>query len=212
LSRETGCRLHIVHVSTVPGIALIQDAQLRGIDVSGETCPHYLFYAQEDLERIGGIGKCAPPFRTTGNRDDLVAMLAAGEVEMVVSDHSPSTLDLKQGDDFTRIWGGISSCQSTRQLLLAHPNIDLNVIAATTATHIARRFRLPRKGDIAPGFDADLWIVDLSHEDVVRRDELLYRNRFSAHEGQRTRGNTIKTLVRGNEPIRGELIRPGANS
>ena len=211
LSRETGCRLHIVHVSTVPGIALIQDAQLRGIDVSGETCPHYLLYAEEDLERIGGIGKCAPPFRTTGNRDDLVAMLAAGEVEMVVSDHSPSTLELKQGDDFTRIWGGISSCQSTRQLLLAHPNIDLNVIAATTATHIARRFRLPRKGDIAPGFDADLWMVDVSHEDVVRRKDLLYRNRFSAHEGQKIRGRTIQTLVRGREPSHGELIQVRAS-
>src|SRR5207237_2343861 len=134
---------HIVHVSTVPGIALIQDAQLRGIDVSGETCPHYLLYAEEDLERIGGIGKCAPPFRTTGNRDDLVAMLAAGEVEMVVSDHSPSTLDLKGGNDFARIWGGISGCQSTRQLLLAKASLEPSVIAAVTATHSDQASRPP---------------------------------------------------------------------
>jgi len=210
LATETGCRLHVVHVSTVQGIALIQDAQLRGVDVSGETCPHYLLYAVEDLDRLRGVGKCAPPFRSAGNRDNLMAMVAAGEVEMVVSDHSPSTLDLKQGDDFTRIWGGISSCQSTRQLLLARTNVELNVIAAVTATNIARRFRLRRKGDLAPGFDADLWIVDLSHEDVVRREDLLYRNRFSAHEGQRIRGRTIRTLVRGREPGRGELIRPSA--
>jgi len=212
LSRETGCRLHIVHVSTVPGIASIQDAQLRGIDVSGETCPHYLLYAEEDLERLGGAGKCAPPLRSRGNRDDLLAMLAAGEVEMVVSDHSPSTLDLKEGDDFARIWGGISGCQSTRQLLLAKANLEPSVIAAVTATNVARRFRLPKKGDIAPGFDADLWIVDLREEDVVRREDLLYRNRFSAHEGQRIRGKTVKTLLRGGEPGRGELIRPDAGS
>jgi allantoinase len=174
LSRETGCRLHIVHVSTVPGIALIQDAQLRG--------------------------------------DDLLAMLAAGEVEMVVSDHSPSTLDLKEGDDFARIWGGISGCQSTRQLLLAKAKLELSVIAAVTATNVARRFRLPKKGDIAPGFDADLWIVDLREEDVVRGEDLLYRNRFSAHEGQRIRGKTVKTLLRGGEPSRGEVIRPDAGS
>ena len=212
LSRETGCRLHIVHVSTVPGIASIQDAQLRGIDVSGETCPHYLLYADEDLERLGGAGKCAPPLRSRGNRDDLLAMLAAGEVEMVVSDHSPSTLDLKEGDDFARIWGGISGCQSTRQLLLAKANLEPSVIAAVTATNVARRFRLSKKGDIAPGFDADLWIVDLREEDVVRREDLLYRNRFSAHEGQRIRGKTVKTLLRGGEPSRGELIRPDAGS
>ena len=212
LSRETGCRLHIVHVSTVPGIASIQDAQLRGIDVSGETCPHYLLYADEDLERLGGAGKCAPPFRSRGNRDDLLAMLAAGEVEMVVSDHSPSTLDLKGGNDFARIWGGISGCQSTRQLLLAKANLEPSVIAAVTATNVARRFRLPKKGDIAPGFDADLWIVDLREEDVVRREDLLYRNRFSAHEGQRIQGKTVRTLLRGGEPSRGELIRPDAGS
>ena len=212
LSRETGCRLHIVHVSTVRGTAMIQDAQLRGIDVSGETCPHYLLYADDDLERLGGIGKCAPPFRSAGNRDDLMAMVAAGEVEIVVSDHSPSTLDLKQGDDFRKIWGGIACCQSTRQLLLAQANLDLNVIAAVTSSNISRRFRLPRKGDIAPGFDADLWIVDLGHDDVVRREDLLYRNHLTAHEGQRIRGRTIKTLVRGGEPGRGELIRPSARS
>ena len=210
LSRETGCRLHVVHVSTVPGIAQIQDAQLRGVDVTGETCPHYLLYAEEDLERLGAAGKCAPPFRSAGNRDDLLAMVAAGEVEMIVSGHSPSTLDLKQGDDFTKIWGGISSCQSTRQLLLARTTIELNVIAAVTATNIGRRFGLPRKGDIAPGFDADLWVVDLTQEDVVRREDLLYRNRFSAHEGQRIRGKTVRTLVRGNEPGRGEFIQARA--
>ena len=131
---------------------------------------------------------------------------------MVVSDHSPSTLDLKQGDDFRKIWGGISGCQSTRQLLLAKERLDLPTFAAVTSTNIAKRFGLMNKGDIAPGFDADLWIVDLDWEDVVRRDDLLYRNPFSVHEGQKIRGRTVKTLVRGLEPRRGEFIRPAARS
>lgn len=210
LARQTGCRLHVVHVSTVQGITLVREAQLHGVDVSGETCPHYLLYAEEDLERLGGIGKCAPPFRSAGNRDDLLRMVAAGEIEMVVSDHSPSTLDLKQGDDFTKIWGGISGCQSTRQLLLAQERIDLSTMAAVTATNIARRLRLPNKGDIAPGCDADLWVVDLNHEDVVRREDLRYHNPISAHEGQRIRGKTIRTVVRGQITGRGTFIRPGA--
>jgi allantoinase len=127
---------------------------------------------------------------------------------MVVSDHSPSTLELKQGDDFRQVWGGISGCQSTRHLLLADGRLDLQTVAAITSTNIAKRFGLMNKGDIAPGFDADLWIVDLDWEDVVRSEDLLYRNPFSVHEGQKIRGRTIKTLVRGQEPGAGRFNRP----
>jgi allantoinase len=140
---------------------------------------------------------------------------------MVVSDHSPSTLELKQGDDFFKLWGGISGCQSTRQLLLARDRLDLATVAALTATNVARRFGLARKGDVAVGFDADLWLVDLAYEDVVRRDDLLYLNQFSAHEGQPIRGRTVRTIVRGRtvfadgEPVTeagGRFIRAGARS
>jgi len=202
----TGCRLHIVHVSTAEGLKLIREAQQKELDVSGETCPHYLLYVEEDLQRLGGAAKCAPPLRSSFDRDAL------WKAEMIVSDHSPSTLDLKAGDDFTRIWGGISGCQSTRQLLLAQNRLDLHDVAAVTATNIARRFGLFGKGDIATGYDADLWIVDLSREDVLRREDLLYRNAFSAHEGQRIRGRTVRTLVGGGEPGRGTFIRPGVRS
>ncbi len=131
---------------------------------------------------------------------------------MVVSDHSPSTLELKQEDDFRQVWGGLSGCQSTRHLLLAGGRLDLQTIAAVTSTNIAKRFGLMNKGDIAQGFDADLWIVDLDREDVVRNEDLLYRNPFSVHEGQKIRGRTVKTLVRGEDPGRGRFIRPGARS
>lgn len=205
LARETGCRLHVVHVSTARGAELIRDAAAQGVDVSGETCPHYLMYVEEDMARLGGTAKCAPPFRTTADREALLAM------PMIVSDHSPSALDLKQGDDFARLWGGLSGCQTTRQLLLAR-GMETARLAAGTATNIAKRFRLEGKGDIAPGFDADLWLVDLSHEDVVRREDLLYKNRFSAHEGQKIRGRTVRTLLRGRDPGQGRFLRPTATS
>jgi allantoinase len=207
-----GCPLHIVHVSWMPSAAHILAQRQNGVDVSGETCPHYLLYGEEDLERLGGLGKCAPPFRSRRVLDDVWSIIREGGLQMVVSDHSPSTLDLKQGDDFRKIWGGISGCQSTRQLLLADGRLELPLIAALTATNIAERFRLTNKGDIAPGFDADLWIVDLDQEDVVQRGDLLYRNPFSVHEGQKIRGRTVKTLVGGSEPGQGEFIRPGARS
>lgn len=190
LAELTGCRLHVVHVSTPEGAALLDGR------ASGETCPHYMLYTTADLERIGGTAKCAPPLR-----DRRMHVMP-----IVVSDHSPSTLDLKHGHDFRMIWGGISSCQSTRQLLLGHEGLTLPDIAAVTSTNIAQRFRIPNKGDIAPSFDADLWIVDLAHEDVVRREDLLYKNPFSAHEGQRVRGRTVRTLARGG------FIRPASGS
>ena len=204
LAVATGCRLHVVHVSTARGMDLIREAQEKGFDITGETCPHYLLYGEEDLDLLGGVAKCAPPFRTASDREALWT------AAMIVSDHSPSTLELKAGDDFTTIWGGISGCQSTRQLLLAQDRLDLARVAAVTATNIASRFGLEGKGDIATALDADLWIVDLSGDDVVRREDLLYRNAFSAHEGQRIRGRTVKTMVGGREPGRGKFIRPGA--
>jgi allantoinase len=217
LAAEAGCRLHVVHVSTTRGVQLVRAAQARGVDASAETCPQYLLYTDSDLERLGGKGKCTPPFRSARDRDGLWKTLEAEELPMVVSDHSPGTLALKQGTDFFKIWGGISGCQSTRQLLLAQDRLELTTVAAVTATNVARRFGLAGKGDIAPGLDADLWLVDLSHEDVVRGEDLLYRNPYSVHEGQRIRGKTIRTLLRGRtaypggEPA-GRFIRPGARS
>jgi allantoinase len=191
LADATGCRLHVVHVSTAAGMNLIREAQQKGLDVSCETCPHYLMYVEEDLGRIGGTAKCAPPFRTARDREALWTS------PMIVSDHSPSNLDLKSGDDFLKIWGGISSCQSTRQLLLAQNRLEHVDVAAVTSTNIARRFGIEGKGVIAPAHDADLWLVDLAYESVVRREDLFYRNPFSAHEGQTIRGRTVRTLVRG---------------
>jgi len=220
LAAETGCRLHIVHVSTKHGIELVDEAHRHGIDVSAETCPHYLLYSSGDLDRLGGVGKCSPPFRTNDDRDGLWRQLADGVLQMIVSDHSPSTLELKQGADFFKLWGGISGCQSTRQLVLWQAqalSIGPATIAAATATNIARRFGLARKGEVAVGFDADLWLADLSVDGIVRREDLLYRNQFSAHEGMPIHGRTAMTMVRGHTAIkdgrvdrtsRGRLIKP----
>jgi allantoinase len=200
ISAETGCPIHIVHVSTVEGVRRILEGRAQGTDVSAETCPHYLLYKDDDLKRLGGLGKCAPPFRTDADREGLWAMIAGGHLGMVVSDHSPSSPELKRGEDFFKLWGGISGCQSTRQLLLhgaLSRSIDVSVIAAATATNVARRFGLARKGEIALDRDADLWLVDLSHESVVQPEDLLYLHPISAHVGQPIRGRTVRTLVRG---------------
>jgi len=206
LAEKTGCRLHVVHVSSAAGLDVIEAARGHDVDVTGETCPHYLIYTSRDLERLGGLGKCAPPFRSSGDQSLL------WRLPMVVSDHSPSTLELKSGADFRKIWGGISGCQTTRQLLLGGATKP-EWVAAVTSTNIAQRFGLKSKGDIAPGFEADLWIADLGWEGDVRRAHLRYKNPFSVHEGQVIRGRTVHTLLRGrpvtrDRPSRARFLRP----
>ena len=114
---ETGAALHIVHISSGLGVALAYEAKAKGVNVSIETCPHYLFFTEEDMERIGAVAKCAPPLRAREHRDGLWSELMNGRVDIVASDHSPSDPALKAGD-FRSAWGGIAGVQSTLAVLI----------------------------------------------------------------------------------------------
>jgi allantoinase len=202
LAGETGCALHVVHVSCGEGVALIAEAREQGVDVSCETCPHYLTLNEEDVLRLGAPAKCAPPLRSPGTQEDLWRHLHAGEVATVGSDHSPSPPALKGGEDFFKLWGGIAGVQHTLPLLLseghARRGLPLPAIARLIAFNPARRFGLaPRKGGIQPGADADLALVNLSAEEEIRREDLLDRHRLSPYVGRKVRGAVLRTLVRG---------------
>lgn len=217
---ETGCATHIVHVSTARGVELVAEAAARGVDVTCETCPHYLLFTEEDLDEIGLPLKSAPPVRSAADRDGLWRLVEAGALAMVTSDHSPGAPEVKRGD-FFEAWGGISGCQSTLQLLLesghARRGLPLETVASLTATAAARRFGLPAKGELAPGSDADLTLVDLRWTGTVALDDLHYRHPYSAYAGQPIRGRIVRTLLRGRtvyadgdfdpEP-RGRLLTP----
>lgn len=222
---ETGCRLHVVHVSSGRGVALIAEARARGVDVTCETCPHYLVLVAEDVERIGAAAKCAPPLRPAADQAELWARLMAGEVSFVASDHSPAPTSLK-GDSprgFFGVWGGIAGVQSTLELLLTEGHhrrgLALAAIAALTAGNVAARLGLgPRKGALAPGADADIALVDLGAAWTLSRDDLRDRHRLSPYVGRALRGRVARTLRRGQTIYRegraaegagGRLIRPG---
>ncbi len=199
-ARETGCATHIVHVSTARGAAMVAEARAGGVDVTCETCPHFLLFTEEDVERVGITLKSAPPVRMAAERDGLWAQLADGTLSMVTSDHSPGAPEVKVGDFFTA-WGGISGCQSTLQLLLAagydERGIALERISAMTSASAAERFALPGKGSIEIGSDADLALVDLDWAGRVELDDLQYRHRFSAYVGLPIRGRIVQTILRG---------------
>jgi allantoinase len=221
-AEETGCALHIVHVSTGRGVALVAGARQRGANVSCETCPHYLVLTEDDLERLGAVAKCAPPLRSAVEREALWGHLFAGTLPMVASDHSPAPVAMKQGDDFFRIWGGISGCQSLLALMLTEGyewrDLPLATVAQVTAAFAADRFGLaPAKGRIAVGADADLALVDLDAHTLLRAEDLHYRHRQSPYVGMRLRGRVVRTLVRGETvyangifaaAARGRLLRP----
>ena len=182
LARETGAKLHIVHVSSGRGVAAALEARARGTDVSIETCPHYLTFTGEDMERIGAVAKCAPPLRDATEQQHLWDAVRNGSVDIIGSDHSPAPLEMKTGDNFFRIWGGIAGIQATLPSLL--DRLPLDRIAELLAANPARRFRIARKGQIAVGFDADFALVDLSRAFVMDREMLLQRHRISPYIGR----------------------------
>jgi allantoinase len=208
LAEETGCALHVVHVSTGRGVALVAEARARGIDATCETCPHYLVLDAEDAERLGAVAKCAPPLRPRAEREALWANEAA--IAFVASDHSPAPPELKGHDDFFAVWGGVTGCQSLLGLLLDagyhDHHLPLERVVELAATGAAARLRLEGKGRLEPGADADLVLVDLDGETTVAEAVLFYRHRRTPYAGRTLRGRIVRTLVRGTTVFAGGRI------
>lgn len=202
LAGETGCALHIVHVSSPEGIALVDEARERRVDVTAETCPHYLLLNDRDVEVIGAPAKCAPPIRDERRRQSLWAELRAGCIHTIGSDHSPAPPEMKTSPDFFAIWGGIGGCQHGFELLFSTcadtADRDFPILAAAMARNVARRFRLDAdKGELAVGRHADFCIVAVGDERTITEDELWTRHRISAYAGRRSRAKVTDTYVRG---------------
>ncbi len=154
IAEETGCSLHIVHASTAAAVLLVAEARAGGVDVTCETCPHYLLLTDEDAERIGALAKCSPPLRPRAEVEALWAELLAGTIPFVASDHSPSPPDLKEGDDAFAMWGGISGCQTLRSSLLAvaeQPRPDARGRCVADERSRGRALRSRRQGPARAG-------------------------------------------------------------
>ncbi|MGA3025743.1 MAG: allantoinase AllB [Bryobacteraceae bacterium] len=200
LAGEAGAKLHIVHVSSGRGVALAAEARTRGVDVSIETCPHYLFFTEDDVERLGAVAKCAPPLRDGAEQEGLWTQLLGGAVDIIASDHSPAPPDMKSGD-FSSAWGGIAGVQSTLSVMLDRGyhcrQLPLERISSLIAAEPARRFRIRGKGGIATGMDADLALVNVSRLAQLQPRHLLQRHPMSPYLGSFFRGCVQRTIRRG---------------
>ena len=216
-AEQTGCPLHVVHTSSARGVELIRRAVEAGrCDATCETCPHYLLLSGEDVEHLGARAKCAPPLRSEAERRHLVREVAEGRVDTIGSDHSPSPPEMKNAGDFFSAWGGISGVQATLRALLT-VDIPPHVISRLLSDNVARRFRLPGKGGIRLGGDADLALVDLAAMKPLDEGELLDRHRLSPYVGRPFRGVVQRTMLRGQTVFldgslvggfRGAFLRP----
>jgi allantoinase len=203
LCRETGCRVHIVHLSSADAVAMIALARGEGLPLFVETCPHYLFFAAEEIPDGDPRYKCAPPIRERENRERLWEALREGLIDTIGTDHSPAPAALKQLDsgDLVRAWGGIASLQVSLAAVWTEARrrgIPITSVAEWMARRPAELLGFSgSKGEIAPGRDADLVVFDPDARFTVQATALHDRHRLTPYEGCRLTGRVETTYLRG---------------
>ncbi|MDQ6418812.1 allantoinase [Paenibacillus sp. LHD-117] len=201
-AERTGCALHFVHISSEEGVRMISEAKRRGVDVTVETCPHYLTLTDGMLARKGAAAKCAPPLRNAEEQQKLWGAVASGQVDMISSDHSPCPEEMKDKEHFADAWGGIAGAQSSLELIVGEGHVKrglpLTAISRMLSYEPAKRFGLlDRKGEIRIGADADLALVDLNAAYELKKEQLYHRHKHSPYIGETMWCAVRSTLSRG---------------
>lgn len=200
-AKETGCRIHICHVTCPEGVEEVIKARAEGIDVTCETCMHYLYFSTEELDAIGTIAKCSPPIRDKKAQEGLWKYLFSGHLITSVSDHSPCTFDLKDKENAFDAWGGISAVQNNVDLFFDEAvqkrGMPLKLFADIIAKNPAERFNLPTKGEIRVGKDADFVFIKPNSAYTLKTEDLEYRNKFSPYVGRNIGAQIARTILRG---------------
>ena len=203
--RRTGARAHILHLSSAEALPALRAARAEGLPITVETCPHYLSFDEEDIPDGATQFKCCPPIRSNANRDALWQALVDGDIDLIVTDHSPSTADLKfaHGGDFGAAWGGIAGLQTGLSAIWtqAHARgIPLTSVLRWMSTNTADFVGLPTKGRIVVGADADLVSFAPAETFTVHADALLHKNPVSAFDGRELRG-VVRTTWLAGQPV-----------
>ncbi|MHC3474226.1 allantoinase AllB [Streptomyces sp. 7R007] len=192
-------RVHVLHLSSSDALPLIAGAKARGVRLTVETCPHYLTLTAEEVPDGASEFKCCPPIREAANQDLLWRALADGTIDCVVTDHSPSTADLKT-DDFATAWGGISGLQLSLPAVWTaarERGHTLDDVVRWMSARTSHLVGLTRKGAIEPGRDADFAVLAPDETFTVDPAALQHRNRVTAYAGRTLYGVVKSTWLRG---------------
>ncbi|MEV4266451.1 allantoinase AllB [Kribbella sp. NPDC049584] len=219
LARETGCRVHILHVSSAEVLPLLAKARADGVRITAETCPHYLSLTAEDIPDGATQYKCCPPIREASNRELLWDGLRDETIDLVVSDHSPSTIDLKHLDtgDFGTAWGGIASLQLGLPAVWTEARrrgFTLSDVVRWMSAAPAKLTGLTTKGAVEVGYDADFCVLAPDETFTVDATQLQHKNAITPYDGRTLTGVVRSTWLRG-RPIdiavdpRGRLLTRG---
>jgi dihydroorotase len=201
LAEWTGARIHVLHISSAEELRPLREAKARGVDITGETCPHYLLLSTDDYARLGGVIRVNPPVREARNQDPLWAALADGTIDFIATDHAPHAPEEKTRNDIWTVDAGFPGVETQMPLMLTAVNAGRLTICDYVRLSAAAPAKIwglyPRKGALQPGADADIAIVDLKREWTIDDGKLQSRSKITPWHGWRVKGLPIHTLVRG---------------
>jgi len=210
LAEWTGARIHILHISSAEELRPLREAKARGVDITGETCPHYIMLSSEDYARFAGTIRVNPPVRGKRNQEPLWEALADGTIDLIATDHAPHSPEEKARNDIWTVDCGFPGVETQMPLMLTEANAGRFGICdyvRWSAANPARIFGLyPRKGAIQPGSDADITVVDLAREWTIEDAALQSRSKITPWNGRRVKGLPIHTLVRGRFVMRNRAL------
>jgi allantoinase len=205
IARQTGCRMHIVHLSSQRGLQIVHEAKAEGLQLTAETCPHYLHFTQNDFTRkeIAAFLKTAPPVKHEEDRQELWTGLADGTLSFVTTDHAGCDPDTeKSSDNFWQVYGGIPGVEHRVPFMFSEGfltgKLSLQKIIELLTTNVAEYFGLDaKKGSLKAGKDADFVLMDLWQEQKITGKNMHSKGKYTPFEGVNFNAVVNQTWLRG---------------
>ncbi len=204
IAKETGVRAHIVHLSSGEGLKVIEDGKSKGINISAETCPHYLYFTQEDFknDKIRNFLKTAPPVKFEADKTKLWEGLANGSLNFVTTDHAGCIPEKEKiSENFWKVYGGIPGVEHRVPFLFSEGFLNNNLTLEQTinllSTNVATFFGLTNKGKIEKGKDADFALIDLWKSEIIKSENMHSLGKYTPFENIEVNAVVESTVLRG---------------